>query len=109
MDSSRMLAAPLPRVSVSSPFPMHALVLPHPPFLLICPLPQFWLFLCPHVHADGTFRKSALESNVPGPEAMEEGFCYVGDCSSQVEFTSRQQQGCLWPLLPKARDSLPCH
>lgn len=37
-------------------------------------LVSLWLSLCQHAHTDGTFRKSALESNVSGPEAIEEGF-----------------------------------
>lgn len=56
---------------------------------------SLWLFLCQLAHANGTFRKSALESNVPGPEDIEEGFQYVGTAVPQVEFTHRQQLDCV--------------
>lgn len=77
-----------------------------PPRLPTAPV-SLWLSLCQHAHTDRTFRKSALESDVPGSEAIEEGFHYLETTVLQVESTCRQQQGCPWPPLPKARDKPP--
>lgn len=57
---------PLPRACLGPASPAC------PPHLSTAPV-SLWLSLCQHAHTDGTFRKSALESNVSGPEAIEEG------------------------------------
>lgn len=81
-------ARSLPRACLGPPSPAC------PPHLPTAPI-SLWLFLCQLAHADGTFRKLALESNVPGSEDIKEGFQYVGTAVPQVEFTCRQQQGCV--------------
>lgn len=91
---------PLPRACLGPASPAC------PPCLPTAPV-SLWLSLCLTPTLMGLLENLVLKSDVPGPEAIKEGFRYIETTVPQVESTCRQQQGCPWPLLPKSRDKPP--
>lgn len=99
--ASGVSVLPLPCASFGPASP------PCPPHLSTATI-SLLLSLCQHAHTDRTFRKSDLERDVPGPEAIEEGFSYVGTTAPQVESTSGSSRGVPGFSSQRQGTSLPC-